>query len=298
MKIGIDIGGSHIALAIVDRDKIINKQSIYTRNLDIFTRKNMKEYILKNIFEYIDTNIDIKELDMIGISSAGEIQDGIIYNAQNLGIIKFDIKGQLIKRYSGVKILVQNDALSALNAEMKFGNLKNSDTSVFMCIGTGIGFAYIYDNNVFKLHNMYGIDIGHMIIEKDGILCTCGKKGCFEKYATMRRLKRNLKQELKIYEDIKVSEILEKYYNNNEAVVQKIVKEYISYLITGIANIVELFKPKKICIGGSFANLENTIVWKELQKQYNELKTYSKIQKPILVTAKYKNDAGIIGSVI
>lgn len=136
-----------------------------------------------------------------------------------------------------------------------------------------------------------------MIIQKDGIQCSCGKKGCFEKYASMKTLKNNLRKELKLDENIageQLFNIVRKEEKNKK--IQNVINEFIEYLSIGISNIINIFEPEAVVIGGSFVYVSDILLDK-LKRNINEKKyLYNKREELIIIPAILGNDAGMIGS--
>ena len=190
MKIGIDLGGSHIAIGVID-DKGYIVEKIEKRLLSK-DKKNIKEtienYIIKNTNELM-SKYKIKE---IGIAVPGTIKDGIILKSVNLGVSNYNIIDNL-KKEINLPIKIRNDAKCAAIAENKIGALKDYSRSIFLTLGTGIGGAVIINNKLLDTGELPGCEFGHVIIQKDGLKCNCGKNGCFEKYASMKALKTNLR---------------------------------------------------------------------------------------------------------
>ena len=322
MKIGIDIGGSHIGIGVVDENgKIIEKceTDLYNKCINNIELNNCQantnskpvlngcNNILKqnnDITEFIETYIieNIKKLqknyniDVIGIASPGTPKNGKITTMVNLGINELDITSIIKKAYNG-KILIKNDAKCAGLAEKTYGSLKNYSDCVFLCLGTGIGGSVFINNKLLQPKRYPAFEIGHMIIEKDGKACNCGKKGCFETYCSIKRFKNELIQNLNLNEEILAKNLLKilKEEKQNEKV-QKIIKEYINNLIVGLSNIIDIFEPEAISLGGSFVYFED-ILYNELLKTYNERKyVFNKEKLPELTLATLGNDAGIIGA--
>lgn len=322
MKIGIDIGGSHIGIGVVDENgKIIEKceTDLYNKCINNIELNNCQantnskpvlngcNNILKqnnDITEFIETYIieNIKKLqknyniDVIGIASPGTPKSGKITTMVNLGINELDITSIIKKAYNG-KILIKNDAKCAGLAEKTYGSLKNYSDCVFLCLGTGIGGSMFINNKLLQPKRYPAFEIGHMIIQKDGKACNCGKKGCFETYCSIKRFKNELIQNLNLNEEILAKDLLKilQEEKQNEKV-QKIIKEYINNLIVGLSNIIDIFEPEAISLGGSFVYFED-ILYNELLKTYNERKyVFNKEKLPELTLATLGNDAGIIGA--
>lgn len=301
MKIGIDIGGSHISVGLINKmGKLIQK-----KEKDINAELNKENYsmiLVNTIIDLIsdvleEEKIDISKIELIGIAVPGIVSNTHILEAKNLYIKNFDIVSE-INKYYNVPIQLRNDAKCAAVAEKAYGSLKKVEDAVFLTLGTGIGGAVFINDNLLKPKKYEGFEIGHMVIKVDGIKCNCGREGCFEKYASMNTLKTNISKELGIEkisgEELKT--ILEERIN--EPKIKAVVDEYIRNLGIGIINLINIFEPETISIGGSFVFYKDILLDKleaELRKGNMMI---NEEQVPKIVVAKLKNDAGIIGSVL
>ena len=300
MKIGIDIGGSHVGVGLVDRaGKIILK-----KEKDLVAALQKKDYneILINTIVNLITNIldegkiDISQIELIGIAVPGTVSDTEIIKAENLHIRNFDIVSE-INRYFNIPIQLRNDAKCAAVAEKMYGSLEKYEDAVFLTIGTGIGGAVFMGDKLLKPKQYEGFEIGHMIIKKGGIKCNCGNLGCFERYASIRVLKEKIsKLYKKDISSIELKEILLNMSKNEK--VQRIVEEYIDNLSIGLANLINIFEPEVISIGGSFVYYKEQLIDMITLKIKNENLLFNDRSIPKIVTAKLKNDAGIVGSVV
>ena len=294
MKIGVDIGGSHVAIGIVNKDKIINKTEVEISSNII----EIEEFITKYIVNYIEEVKKKESVELIGIATPGNAKNGIIYEIVNLGIKEFNITKEL-QQYYNVPILVRNDAKCAAMVEKIYGSLKTYEDAVFLCLGTGIGAGVFLDNKLLVPKKNTGFEIGHMIIEKHGKQCNCGKYGCFETYCSIKRFKQNIREILKLEEEIEGKELLTIIEENEENTkVKKEINEYIQNLIIGLSNIIDLFEPQAIAIGGGFVYYKNILYNKLLEEYYNKKYVFNKEFMPEIKLASLGNDAGIIGSVI
>mgnify|MGYP000114275744 FL=1 len=294
MKIGVDIGGSHVAIGKVNKDKIINKTEVEISSNII----EIEEFITKYIVNYIEEVKKKESVELIGIATPGNAKNGIIYEIVNLGIKEFNITKEL-QQYYNVPILVRNDAKCAAMAEKIYGSLKTYEDAVFLCLGTGIGAGVFLDNKLLVPKKNTGFEIGHMIIEKHGKQCNCGKYGCFETYCSIKRFKQNIREILKLEEEIEGKELLTIIEENEENTkVKKEINEYIQNLIIGLSNIIDLFEPQAIATGGGFVYYKNILYNKLLEEYYNKKYVFNKEFMPEIKLASLGNDAGIIGSVI
>lgn len=295
MKIGIDLGGSHIGIGIINENgKIIEK-----RETELINEKEnnieefIKSYISYNVKELIQKYNDIK---IIGVASPGTPKNGKITTLVNLGINELDIK-EIISNVCNLPIRLCNDAKCAGLAEKQYGSLKKYSDAVFICLGTGIGGAVFLDNKLLIPRRNPGFELGHMIIEKDGKLCNCGKKGCFETYCSMKRLKNELIDEMSLPKDIPSQQLLQTLKKRKkEENVKQIVNTYIENLIVGLSNIIDIFEPEAICLGGSFVYFEEVLYESLVEKYYAKRYVFNKQNLPDIKLAQLGNDAGMIGA--
>lgn len=301
MKIGIDIGGSHIATGIVNYDgRILEKETLDINLSDISSTQAAEEILVNTINLQIKrllkkTGYQVDDISKIGIAAPGSPTESEIKNLVNLHIKSFNIKEKLEKKYN-TKIKIKNDGKCAGIAEKEYGALKPYKDAVFLCIGTGVGSAAFLNNELLEPRRAAGFEFGHMIIEKDnGIKCNCGNKGCFETYASMKRFKKNAVEKLGLSPNTK-SEEVQQYIRKNieKAEVKKFVDNYIENLAVGISNIINIFEPEAICFGGSFSYYDDIFlpILEDKIKKYQ----FNKEENIRFVLSKLKNDAGIIGA--
>lgn len=300
IRIGVDIGGSHVGVGVIKNGNLIDMSGIDLSKQD---KQNIKGALVNHILELInevldDTQLSISEIDMIGIAAPGTIKDNIIVKSPNLGLFKFDIISELQKTIK-LPMQIRNDSKCAAIAEKYYGSLKDADDCVFLCMGTGIGAAVFMGGKLLEPKRYAGFEIGHMVIVKDGLQCNCGKRGCFETYASMRALKRNIAEVLEIDNDFTGRYLNEKLLDFNNEKIEKVIDEYLDYLKVGLCNIIDIFEPEVISLGGSFAYYEDNPIFKKLLDKLKEPNsTYNQESSPEIKVAKFKNDAGIIGATV
>ena len=294
MKIGIDLGGSHIGIGIVDEKGYVIEKS--EKRIIEKDRKNIKNIIEKYITEKVRDIIEENEITEIGIAIPGTISNEKVIKSVNLGLKNYPIVKKLQENID-LPIKIANDCRCAAIAENKYGALKKYSREVFITLGTGIGGAVIINDKVLDTGELPGCEFGHMIIQKNGLECKCGKRGCFEKYASMKTFKDNLRKELGLNEKARGQDLLDIIRKNQDnPKIKRVINDYIDNLSIGISNIVNIFEPEVIGIGGSFVyfsdilldKLKNNIIKKEYL--FNQRKTIN------IVQAILGNYAGIIGS--
>ena len=199
MNIGIDLGGSHVGIGVVDNNgKILEK---FEKDFSVEEKKELKNVAIQYIVDIVNKLKEKYEFSKVGLGVAGTVSNGVILKSVNLGIKNFDMKKELEKRI-GVNVIIKNDAKCAAIAEYEFGDLKLYDNILFLTLGTGIGGAYIYEGKLLEGTNYDGFEYGHMIINKNGIECKCGKRGCFERYGSILSFKNKVIQKLNLSHDI------------------------------------------------------------------------------------------------
>jgi glucokinase len=205
---------------------------------------------------------------------------------------------------------VENDANAAALGEFLAGSAKGTKNAIAITLGTGVGGGIVIDGKIYSGSNFAGAELGHMVIVKDGRECGCGRKGCWEAYASATALINMTKEAIR-NEKAEFSYMLHLADDDIDNVNGKtafdaqqagdntgaeVVDQYISYLATGLINIINIFQPDVLCIGGGIAGQGDNlltplraIIEKERFTKYNEKQTK-------VCIATLGNDAGIIGA--
>ena len=302
MKIGIDLGGSHIGIGVVDTDgNIVEK---FEKRIVSKDRKNVKKVIEEYIIEKSNLLLEKYKISSIGIAVPGTVQKDIIIKSVNFNLENYKLVERL-KQVLNIEIKLKNDAKCAALAENKYGagKLKNSNRILFLTLGTGIGGAVIINNKLLDTGDEPGCEFGHMIIQKNGIMCNCGKKGCFERYASMKAFKDNLREVLGLDEKTSGKELLNiirktTQKTQNFLKINRIINNYIEDLSIGISNIINIFEPESIILGGSFVFYEEIFLAKLKEKLLNSNLLFNERKEIDIQTAILGNDAGIIGATL
>ena len=298
MKIGIDLGGSHIAVGVVDNNneliEKVEKDFSEEDKMDIITVT--QKFIVENV-KIFEENY---EIESIGIAVPGVAKNGVIIKTVNLGINNYDIKSSLEEKLQK-KVNVRNDGKCACIAEYK--NLIKEDKTIenanilFLTIGTGIGGGIIYNGKLLEGHTYEGYELGHMIIKANGIPCKCGKSGCFERYGSILEYKNKVKQRLNISKDIN-GEPLRDLIKSRKNEILDINEQYISDLAIGISNLINIFEPDLIVIGGGFVHYSSIFENDLKDILLNSTLLFNRRNNIDIRYAKLGNDAGIIGATI
>lgn len=273
------------------------------RNLTRQDRSNIKENIVNIIIELVnkvldESKTDLNDIEFIGIASPGTISNNIIKQAANLGLKDFDLISEL-QKYINLPMQLKNDSKCAALAEKHYGAMQKYDDCLFLCLGTGIGGAAFLKGEMLEPKRFSGFEFGHMVINKGGRQCTCGKKGCFETYASIRALRNKIAECLDIDNDFSGEYLRENLLDLNNEKIKEVVDQFINDLSVGICNLIDIFEPEIIVLGGSFSYYENNPIYNELLDKLNdENGRFNNDSMPKIELAKLKNNAGIIGATI
>lgn len=310
MKIGIDLGGSHIAIGLVnEQGKILDSTTYYIRQEH---KEHIERYITNCIGEGIkkileQKNISLEQIKLIGIATPGNPKDGYIRNVVNLSISEFNITKSVKEKIEEIfsinnleiPIRLKNDGKCAGLAEKIYGSLKEYEDCVFLCIGTGIGGAAFLQGTFLEPKRNSGFEFGHMVIQKKGKKCKCGNEGCFETYGSLKRWKAKLKDILVIEEDLHSKEMMELIEENKGNLeLQEAIEEYIEDLAIGICNIINILEPEAISLGGSFSHYAPLLYDRLKEKIESGTYLFNKGTTADIVIAHFQNDAGMIGATL
>lgn len=304
--VGIDLGGTNIAAGIVNEDgKIVESMSVPTgaeRDFRDIVR-DMAE-LTKRLCE--KAGMPEEEIQAVGIGCPGSIDSerGVCEYSNNLNMIHANV-AETFREFLDIPVYLENDANAAAFGEYQI-NAKGAKSFVFVTLGTGVGGGIIINGEIYRGFNGVGAEIGHTVIKTDGERCTCGRKGCWEAYASVTALIRQTNEAMKKHPDSSMHEIAQKEgkvsgltsflaAKAGDKYAKEVVEQYFKYIAEGITNVVNIFQPEKVVIGGSISKegdyLLNPV--KELVKNYDYNRYMPKAKIEI---ATLFGDAGIIGA--
>ena len=274
-RIGIDLGGTNIAVGIVDDEhKIVVKKSTPT------LAKRPAEEIVADMARVCleacaELKIDIKDIANIGIASPGIANpvNGCVEYANNLPFLRFPIV-KLLADGLGIDrsvIKIANDANAAAWGEAVAGAAKGSANSIMVTLGTGVGGGIIINNKILVGFNSAAGEIGHIVIEQDGAPCGCGRRGCWEAYSSATALIRMTKEAVEECKKtgrytsmLKAERISGRTacdaMRAGDEVGTEVYNKYVKYLATGITNLVNIFQPEVISLGGGVSNEGQSLI--------------------------------------
>ena len=313
-SIGIDLGGTNIAVGIVDAEyRIVKKESIPTRakrTADEITA-DIAALCLKLMGELGLSAADVEFAGMATPGTANSVS-GVIEYANNLPFYMYPMCEKLSALLGGIKVYIENDANAAAKAEAMAGAAKGSRYSVMITLGTGVGGGIILEGKVYAGFNFAGAELGHTVIEKDGRQCSCGRRGCWETYSSATGLVATTKEKILACREKNIPTLMETLIGGaltrisgktaftaakqGDAAGLEVVDTYIDSLACGIANMINIFQPEVLSIGGGICPEGDYLLTPLKKRVFEEVYTKDREPKTKLVIAELGNDAGIIGA--
>ena len=312
-NLGIDLGGMSVKVGVVDENNsIIGKAAVPTNS------PNQPPRPADDIMDDIATachlavenaGVSFDKVEHIGLGCPGSVNSstGMLEFSGNLGMKNYPVAEKLEERL-GRKVFIENDANAAAFGESIAGAAKGARNAVCVTLGTGVGGGIIIDGKIYSGSNYAGGELGHMVIVAEGRHCTCGRDGCWEAYASASAL--IYQTQLKML-DNKTSSMWNiadgdlrnvngktafDAYRMGDKAGCEVVDKYIFYIACGVANVINIFQPDIICIGGGVSKEGDTLL-APLMSYVNKERFGKNLSKQTeIVVAKLGNDAGIIGA--
>lgn len=307
-RIGIDLGGTNIVAGVVnDSHEIISRAKCKT-NMPRPASAIMEDMAKMARQAVADAGLTMDDIAYVGVGCPGtcNAETGVVEYANNLRFenvaMRDDLSGLLGKR-----VYIENDANAAALGEALAGAAKGAQSCVCITLGTGVGGGIIINGKIYGGFNFAGAELGHTVIMVDGEPCTCGRNGCWEAYASATALINQTRRAMEAHKDSamwKVAGSLDKVDGRTafdamragDEAGKAVVDGYINYIACGLINVINIFQPEVLCIGGGICKEGDTLLV-PLQAHISK-ERYSKFSshQTKLCVATLGNDAGIIGA--
>ncbi len=310
-RIGVDLGGTNISVGVVDgSNKIIGTGKVKTN------AGRSAEAVFEDIAKAIklaveDAKISLSEIKSIGLGTPGSVDKvaRIIVYSNNLNFYNVDA-GKLLGKYFDAPVYLDNDANCAALGEAVAGAGYGKKSFIAVTLGTGVGSGIIFEGKILTGCNYNGAECGHMVIVADGEECTCGRKGCWESYASATALIRQTKAAMENDKETVMWSLVGGDINKvsgrtafdgmrkGDKTAKKVVDTYIDYIALGTTNLINIFQPEMICFGGGICNEGDTLL--NPIREYIKRERYSKYARTQteICRAILGNDAGVIGAAL
>lgn len=311
-RIGVDLGGTNIVVGVINEEnKIIAKASRKTNS------PRPAEGIFDDMADAIkeameQAQITFKDVISVGVGTPGSVNKGdeLIDFANNLAFDNVPAYALLRERIGFDKVYFDNDANCAALGEAVAGCGKGVKNFVMITLGTGVGSGIIANGRLVTGLNYAAGEMGHMVISYDGVPCNCGRKGCWESYSSATALIVQTKNAMRKNADSLMWELTENDLGKvtgktafdaarkGDAAAKAVVNTYMSYLAVGIGNVVNIFQPDIVCVGGGVGNEKENLLAPVRKLVATERYSVHAKKQTQLLCAVLGNDAGIIGAAL
>nr|WP_302596927.1 ROK family protein [uncultured Cellulosilyticum sp.] len=309
--LGVDLGGMSIKAGLVnEKYEIIATKSVPTlRERPAAAVLKDMAILCKDVLN--EANLTEKDIHSIGIGSPGiaSPEEGVILSSSNLNFNHVDVRTEM-QKYLNCDVYVENDANCAALGEAVAGAAKGEKNVVVVTLGTGVGGGIITEGKIYRGGFCGAGEVGHQVIVKDGIQCGCGRKGCFEQYASATALIREAQEAAKEHINSKMVSFAKGGQITNitaknvfdaaqagDPIAAEVLGQYFKYVAMGITNIINILEPNMIVLGGGMSAQKDYLVRpiKEFvqEEMYGGLSLKTKIR-----AAELGNAAGIIGAAL
>ena len=306
MYIGIYLGGTNIAAGIVREDgKIVVQSSVPTLSQRP-TDEIVKDMVFLSKQLIKDAELELNDIEAVGIGCPGTInfETGEVIYSNNIKMEHYMLAKEF-QKYLNLPVKIDNDAnCAAMGEYIVSGN--NVPIFMFITLGTGVGSGLILNGKVFRGFNGAASEAGHITLVSGGEPCTCGKRGCWETYASVTALIRQTKVAMEKNPESLMHEIAKAEgkisgrtsfdaAKQGDKAAQAVVKQYAQYVADGIVSVENVLQPDIISVGGGISREGEYLL--QPVCEYAAANGFNKFMpKTKIVTAQSFNDAGIIGA--
>ncbi|SHN65549.1 glucokinase [Butyrivibrio hungatei DSM 14810] len=298
-RVGVDVGGTNIAIGIVDETyKIVDKTGVKTSEAS--SPEEMIKAIATTVTELIARNgLNESEIESIGVGVPGtaELDTGKIMYANNLGFEDVPFLPELQKALGkelGSVTCFDNDANAAAIGEYITGGY-DAKNFVMVTLGTGIGGGIIIDGKVVRGINYAAAEIGHMTINVEGVDCNCGRRGCFENYASATALINQAKEAMQV-DDMDGEKFFGLVRKKNETAL-KVLDQFTTYLSEGLIDIINILQPEVLVLSGGITRAADFFIEQVRDKVSKGVYSRTSKKNTFITVARGIADAGDVGIV-
>ena len=310
--VGVDIGGTNLKAGLVDENGVL----LATQKMKVASIADddgLAWTVASLVQELAHTvNIPVSDVASVGVGVPGtvEIRSGSINYTCNLPLRNVPLR-KLFHRYLSIPLYIENDANCAALAEFLVGAGRDSKRFVTITLGTGVGAGIVHNGKIYHGANGMAGEVGHMVIQRGGLPCPCGRHGCWEQYASATALKRMTAAALAAHpHSIRAQVVAENEgrvsgqsafiaARRGDPVGQQVCDEYVDYLACGVVNVVNIFQPDTLAIGGGVSNeAEEQLLLPVQQRVARESIPCGRDRRTRIVKAELGNRAGIIGAAL
>ena len=302
MYIGIDVGGMSIKAGVVNHEGNIIAKCAVPTPLD--NNENFCKAMLESVKGALkEANVEVADIEAIGIGAPGVVdrENGLLVNSPNIPYINAPVREYLQKNLKNVPVLVENDANSAALGEYyKADNAKNF---VFITLGTGVGGGVVIDGKLFTGTNGAAGELGHVVTHAGGRKCGCGRKGCWEAYASVTGLIKTTEEHRDEIKGIKPGDRISgrtvfELAKKGDKDAERVRNMWIEEVAVGITDMVNIFQPDELVVGGAISK-EGDVIMEPIRKYVKEHSfNVGELKRTKVMASRIGGDAGLIGAAL
>lgn len=308
IRVGIDIGGTGIKVGLVNENIQIIKEGSIQTVIDIPFEEQVKRIADCVISTVCDAGLTVDDIASVGIGIPGiaSSETGEIIKCTNMGWKHVPFR-DTFRKFLDKPVYIENDANVAALAESVAGISAGTSSSVFITIGTGIGSGIIINGQIWKGAHGIGGELGHVILDLDGVPCTCGNHGCLERYCSATAMIRMAREAVAEHPESKILSLAggdpacieaKTVFDASKAediTAADVYRKYISYLAQAIAGVINLLDPEVIVLGGGVSKAGNDLL-DPLVREIPQYVLFNDQPLPSVRIAVLGSEAGIIGA--
>jgi len=308
--IGVDVGGTNLVAGLVDENGHILGKMSHSVDKSMSAEQLCVELarLSKKVCEM--GNLEYSQIEAVGVGIPGLVDNktGVVIQTPNMPFSNTPFR-ELFQKEWDVPVYLGNDANCAAIGEYWAGAAKGCDPAVMITLGTGIGGGLVAGGKLFTGFANSGMEVGHMIIHPNGVLCGCGNRGCWEQYGSATALIRLTQAEMERTPDSQLWELcggdIYKVEGRTafqgarlgDAAAKRVLNTYLQGLSIGLINMINVLQPEIICLGGGVSNAEDDLLLDPLRELVFQ-GAYDKNTKIRLERASLGNDAGVVGAAL
>lgn len=281
--LAFDVGGTAIKSAIIDDDNIISEQK--TSPSCTLSGNARVESILEIARSY-------ENFDAVSVATTGQVDErerSILFRYGSDSTEGYPI-GDLIEEVLKKPTFILNDCNAAALGEAHFGAGQGRDSFLCLTIGTGVGGAIIENKKLYTGSRGIAGEVGHLVTHKSGKLCRCGRRGCYEEYASTTALVRSAK---KLYPDLQnAKELFEKERTRE---MSRLIRNWNDEIVAGLLSLTYVFNPKTIILGGGIMEREDMLDGVKARFYKTVIPTFADVE---ILSATLGNTAGLYGAAV
>lgn len=312
-SVGIDLGGTNMAIGLVDDScRIVDRESAKTRAPR--PAESLADAMARHVSVLLERNsLRPSDLDTMGIGLPGLVdhRTGLLIEAPNLALEQIDFISLLGRHFPATRIKTGNDADCAVWGEHLAGGANAVESALLLTLGTGIGGGFVCGGRIFRGATGRGIEPGHTVVEaENGPLCSCGRQGCLEMFVSIRGLNRLIQEDLRgdpssslrhLVREDKPSGNVRAFFDrvrSQDPPALRVLNRYVSYLAAGIRTLTVLYRPHLILLGGGISRTGDLLL-EPLRAVLDPDKAGDYLLSlPPVAVSQLGNDAGMVGAAL